>query len=226
MKFQPESMACRMKKSLHAATLNSCLEAKLREPGLDGLVDFFSGDSIPDHLESNILAFFYRREHFFKFRRGFTANYGACEIRVIERGLATRENVHDDRLVGVKGARAPRVRVDRVMTAGDNRVLSGAAFIQECSMDDLPERFAGEDFPTEIKLVLPDHGTFQGFDRFVRGLFSRSQGLGDGPDFGAVFDQTLFKEKFVFILNPESGVAQGRVVLKGKISGNENVLHL
>ena len=89
-------------------------------------------------------------------------------------------------------------------------------------MDDRPESFTCENFSREIKFVLPDHGMFQGPDRFVRGFFSGSQGLGDRGDLATVLDQALFKENSVFILDPEAGMAQRRVVLDGEVPGDKD----
>ena len=136
MEFKSEPMTGAVEIPLHAAVLNSCIKAKLCKSCLNRCVYFFRDDPAADHSEGNILPRFYGRVNLFQLRRRFAADYGAREVRIIKRFLATRENIHDDRLMSVKRSRALFVRVDCLMAAGDDRMFSGIAFFQKRSVDD------------------------------------------------------------------------------------------
>jgi len=70
----------------------------------------------------------------------------AGHVGVIVRGLPAREDVDDDRFVRFEGATAPIVRVGRVGTTGDDRLVECVALLEEGGLDDRLHSLGGERF--------------------------------------------------------------------------------
>src|SRR3984893_6994254 len=88
---------------------------------------------------------------------GLALDHGARHVGEIMGGRGAREYVEDDALVGAYGAGALIVRVNALVSAGDDRVLGDAVILHQRHVDDLLEVLRGKRPPFPDHLVAADH---------------------------------------------------------------------